>query len=321
MTTTTLTPAQDRATALGQDLTQATNINDALTRAGLDWGIHIEDATNLTVTTEDGLLNTSIPGMRLVMRDDTYLTLGVVGGRYHPVDNRSVFAIGDSILDQGGVLTEGGALDNGRKTFMKFGLPGTSVTVGGKDLVSFSIVIRANHDGSGSVTAALEARRLVCTNGMTVQMSGVPHSFAIRHTSSAQDRLGEARRVMQGAAQYAKSFSAVAEELISRPFTDKEFDAYIEALYPAPDAEEKRAMTLWENRRRELRSLYKFAETNDLGRDTAWGALNSVVEYLDWGAPVRASNRASSEEVRVRRQFEGSNQAVKDRAFQMLAGV
>lgn len=315
----TTTPAIERKSkVLGTDLEGITSIEQAMDTAGLNWGIQIEDADNLAITTDEGITNTSIPGMRLVMRDDTHVTLGVVGGRYHPVDNHSVFAMGEHILNQGGVLAEGGTLDHGRKAFMRFDLPGTSVAVGGKDLIEFGVVIRANHDGSGTVTAGIEGRRLICTNGMTVKMKGLAHQFAIRHTASAQDRLGEAERVLHGTMAYAKSFAAVAEEMLSRKFSEGDFKRYIEALYPRPSEEEKRATTLWENRRSELLALYKFAETNDLGRDTQWAAFNSVVEYLDWEAPVRASNRTTTEEVRARRQFEGSNQAMKDQAFESI---
>lgn len=322
MTATLTIPATERKTkVLGTDLEGITSIEDALDVAGLNWGIQIEDATNLAVTTEEGVISTSIPNMRLVMRDDTHLTLGVVGGRYHPVDNHSVFAMGEHILDQGGVLAEGGVLDGGRKAFMRFDLPGTSIEVGGKDLIKFGVVIRANHDGSGTVTAGIEGHRLICTNGMTVKMKGLAHQFAIRHTASAQDRLGEARRVLSGTMQYAKSFAAVADEMLSRKFTQADFKRYIDALYPRPDENEKRAVTLWENRRSELLALYRFAETNDLGRDTEWAAFNAVVEYLDWGAPVRSSNRATPEEVRAQRQFEGTNREMKNQAFNMLVSA
>lgn len=319
--TTPITPTTERKSkVLGTDLEGLTSIEQAMDVAGLNWGIRIEDADNLSIATDEGITNTSIPGMRLVMRDDTHTTLGVVGGRYHPVDNHSVFAMGEHILDQGGTLAEGGTLDYGRKAFMRFDLPGTSVEVGGKDLINFGVVIRANHDGSGNVTAGIEGSRLICTNGMTVKMQGLAHQFAIRHTASAQERLGEAERVLRGTMQYAKSFAAVAEEMLSRKFTRADFARYIDSLYPKPNEDEKRAETIWENRRAELMNLYRFAETNDLGRDTQWAAFNSVVEYLDWGAPVRASNRTTAEETRARRQFDGSNQQMKDQAFQgMLA--
>lgn len=320
--TITAIPATDRKTkVLGANLDGISSIEKAMDVAGLNWGIQIEDAANLSITTDEGVTSTSIPGMRLVMRDDTHVTLGVVGGRYHAVDNHSVFAMGEHILNQGGVLAEGGALDHGRKAFMRFDLPGTSVQIGGKDLIEFGVVIRANHDGSGTVTAGIEGRRLVCTNGMTVKMRGLAHQFTIRHTASAQDRLGEAQRVLRGTMQYAKSFSAVAEEMLSRKFTKVDFERYIDSLYPTPEASEKRAITLWENRRAELLDLYRFAETNDLGRDTQWGAFNSVVEYLDWAAPVRSSVLTTENEVRARRQFEGSNQALKDQAFESILAM
>lgn len=318
MTATTAPAPAQRSRALGTSLEGITSIEQAMDAAGLNWGIRIEDADNLSLTTEEGVTTTSIPGMRLVMRDDTNLTLGVVGGRYHPVDNHSVFAMGEHILNQGGTLAEGGTLDHGRKAFMRFDLPGTSIKVGGKDLIDFGVVIRANHDGSGTVTAGIEGHRLICTNGMTVKMKGLTHQFTIRHTASAQDRLGEAERVLRGTMQYAKSFAAVAEEMLSRKFTEGDFKRYIDSLYPRPNEEEKRALTLWENRRSELLSLYRFAETNDLGRGTQWGAFNSVVEYLDWEAPVRTSNLTTTDEVRARRQFEGSNQGMKNQALDFL---
>lgn len=319
--TTTIPAIARQSKVLGTDLSNIHSIDEAMDVAGLNWGIQIEDAENLTITTANGITSTSIPGMRLVMRDDTHVTLGVVGGRYQAVDNKSVFDMGKHILNQGGVLSEGGTLDHGRKAFMRFDLPGTSVQIGGKDLVEFGVVIRANHDGSGTVTAGIEGRRLVCTNGMTVKMKGLAHQFSIRHTSSAQARLGEAQRVLQGTMQYAKSFSAVAEELLTRKFTKAKFEAYIDALFPRPDGSEKRATTVWENRRSELLDLYRFAETNELGRDTQWGAFNSVIEYLDWAAPVRSSNRVDATEVRARRQFDGSNQLLKDQAFERILAM
>lgn len=318
MSTTTIPTAQRKPRVLGADLEGVTTIEQALAVASLDWGIRIENADNIAVTTPAGVTTTSIPGMRLVMRDDNHTTLGVVGGRYHPIDNRSVFGMGTHILNQGGRLTEGGALDLGRKAFMRFDLPDAQVQVGGTDLITFGVIITASHDASGTVTARVEGRRLVCTNGMTVRMHGLQHTFSIRHTASAQDRLLEAERVLRGTMQYAKSFAAVAEEMLSRKFTLTEFTTYIDALYPAPTDEDSRAHALWENRRRELIALFRFADTNDLGRDTQWGAFNSVIEYLDWGAPVRSSTRVDAEQARARRHFEASNQDAKNRAFELL---
>lgn len=305
---------------LGTDLSGVTNVDEALVKAGLNWGLKIVDASALTVLTDDGVISTSIPGQRLVVRDDNLVTLGVVGGRYTPVDNHSVFGLAEHILSQGGTFASGGALDHGRSTFMRFDLPGTEVTLdGGKDLVKFGVVIKAKHDGTGNVTAALEGTRLICTNGMTATIKGIPHVFSVRHTASAETRMVEAQHILQGANRYAKEFAAVASHLLDTPMTPVQFKRYIDRLFPEPTVEEKRAHTLWENRRSELLGLFRFAETNNLVRGTAWAGYNSVTEYLDWTAPVRTGSDATVAEVRVRRQFETSNQVVKDQAFAALA--
>lgn len=317
----TISLLDDRqALRLGTDLQGVTDIQQALTQSNLDWGLKVVPAENLTILGEDGITPTSIPGMRLVMRDDNNVTLGVVGGKYRAVDNRSVFSLGEHVLDQGGHLVAGGEVDHGRKTFMRFTLPDAQIKVGGKDFVNFGITIRAAHDGTGNVFAGVEATRLACINGMTMHLAGIPHEFTLRHTASADGRLAEAREVLQGAARYARGFVAAADAMLDTKFTRGEYETYIDALFPRPE-EEGRARTLWETRRGELLSLYSIAETNDLGRDTAWGAYNSVTEYLDWASPVRVTTGSTVADTRARRQFDNSNQAVKDRAFSLLASA
>mgnify|MGYP001564903048 CR=1 FL=1 len=317
----TISRLDDRkALRLGTDLSGVTDIQQALTQANLDWGLNVIPADHLAILGDDGITPTSIPGMRLVMRDDNHVTLGVVGGKYQAVDNRSVFSMGEHVLAQGGHLIAGGEVDHGRKTFMRFSLPEAQIKVGGKDLVNFGVTIRAAHDGTGHVFAGVEATRLVCTNGMTTKIKGIPHEFKLRHTASAEGRLAEAEQVLQGAARYAREFVAAADVMLDTKFTLREYETYIDALFPKPE-EEGRARTLWETRRGELLDLYQFAETNDLGRNTAWGAFNSVTEYLDWAAPVRVTTGSTVEDTRARRQFDNSNQAVKDQAFSLLVSA
>lgn len=321
----TATTTQERRTVrLGHDLSGIADIDTAIKAADLDWGLNIIDGdTPLSFIGADGnAVVTSFPGQRLVQRDDTHVTLGVVGGRYQDVDNRQVFGLGRHILDQGGVLVSGGPLDHGRRAFMKFDLPSAKISLDGKnegkDLLSFGVTLRANHDGKGNVAAHLEAKRLICTNGMTVSLTGLPRVFRIRHTASAEQRLAEAVTILQGAQRYAKEFTATAQHMLDTPFTLAQFRRYIERIWPEPNPEEKRAHTLWENRRADLLGLFRFAETNALGRNTAWGAFNSVTEYLDWNAPVRSATSADVALTRAVRQFDESNQDIKDAAFALL---
>lgn len=319
---TTITAPTTRSNALGTDLTGVTTVEDALTRADMDWGLTIRNADHLTLMDENGVTSTSIPDMRMVMRTDNGVTLGVVGSRYETIDNREVFSLAEHFLAQGARFTEGGVLDHGRRVFMRMALPeGTVSLAGGKDLVKFGVKIVADHSGSGNVTAGLEGIRLVCTNGMTARIKNLPHVFKVRHTASAQQRMAEADTILSGASQYVAGFAAVAQEMLDRPFTRAQYERYIDGVFPHPGGEEGRAVTMWENRREELLNLYRLAGTNEEGRGTAWAAYNAVTEYLDWSAPVRATKGRSQVETRALRQFADSKQVVKDVAFDAALAV
>ncbi len=115
------------------------------------------------------------------------------------------------------------------------------------------------------MTGQAVARRLVCMNGQTANI-GFPTTFAIGHTRSAHDRLAAATTMVQGAVRYAKEFSAIADHMLDTPMTLSEFGAFIDAMYPRPDEENAREFGRWERRRHELIELFRFADTNDLGR-------------------------------------------------------
>lgn len=306
---------------LGVDVSNASSISEAIELADLDWGLNLLPADHLTVMSDEGVTSTSFPGMRLVTRDDSSLTLGIVGNRYNPLQNDEVFALGEHFLARGARPAEAGQLDGGRRVFMDFSIPDGRVTIGQGDLVKFSLSIRANHDGRGDVTAALIGQRLVCSNGMTALIPGLPHTFSVRHTRHAAGRMIEAEDILDGAVRYAKEFTAIAQEMLDTTFSETEFRAYVNALYPEPD-KDSRAHSLWRTRHEALLSLFRLAPTNELGRGTAWSAYNALTEYLDWMAPVRGGSTESGADadalLRARRQFDGTTQKVKDRGFALL---
>ena len=69
-----------------------------------------------------------------------------------------------------------------------------------------------------------------------------------------------AERVLQEAITYAKEFQRHCRGNDFSAIYAADFVAYIDALYPEPDKREKRSHTIWYNRRRELISLFTFAE-------------------------------------------------------------
>jgi len=301
--------------ALGADISAARNVHDALQLAGLAWGIEVHPADSFALTTPGGVTMTGMPGMRFFLRSDTKEALHLGGARYTPVTNADAFAAADAAVAMGARFATGGALRGGRQTYLELDLPDAAVKVGGKDLVAFTLLLRTAHDGSGRVSGEARVKRLVCTNGMTANI-GFPATFAIGHTRSAHDRLAAATTMVQGAVRFAKEFSAIADHMLDTPMTLTEFGAFIDAMYPRPDEENAREFGRWERRRHELIELFRFADTNDLGRGSRWGAYSALTEYVDWFAPVRGGDDA-----RAMRQLDGTAQGRKDRAMKMLVGV
>lgn len=310
-------PAATRTFAsrsLGADISSARSVDEALALAGLDWGIEEHPADSFALTTGEGVTMTGMPGMRFFLRSDTKQALHLGGGRYTAVTNADAFAPADIAVTMGARFSAGGALRGGRQAYVELDLPDSAVKVGGVDLLSCQLLCRTAHDGSGRVTGEARIRRLECMNGQTADI-GFPATFAIGHTSSAHDRLKAATTMMQGAVRFAKEFAVVADHMLDTPMSRREFLAFVDAMYPEPDVEAREHGT-WERRRSELLKLFSFAETNDLGRGSRWGAYNAMTEYLDWFSTVRGDDDA-----RAMRQLDNVAQGTKNQAMKMLVNA
>lgn len=296
---------------IGTDISAATDVSDALRIAGLDWGLIDMPSPALAVFGEEGITNVTMPDRRLLVRDDTNVVLSTVGSRYVPLSNAEVYAVADHARNLGAKFSAAGEVSYGRQTFLTMEVPEAAVNVGGNDPITTKVVLRTSNDG-GVAMASVSAMRKVCTNGMTIGV-GTPQSWEIRHSASAAQRLQEAEHAMAGAMRYAKEFAARAEQLAATPMSTNEFDRFLADLHPRPDQERKAAHTRWENRRETLMGLWSESITQEEGRRTRWGALNSLVEYLDWHKPIRGG-----EEARALRQLDDTNAAIRQRAYRLL---
>lgn len=299
---------------LGTDIRGCDSLSDALRTSGLDWGIKEHTADSITLMGDDGLTSTSIPNRKLLLRSDNHITLGVVGQRYQPVDNASAFGMADVAHRLGAQFAYAGELDHGRTTFLEMTLPEATVNVGGNDLVQTSLVFTTNHAGGGGITGEVRLTREICTNGMRGVM-GTPATWNIRHTFSADSRLELAEDSLQHATRHAKEFAAVADSMISTPMTNREFEGVINALFPQPDADDSpRKHTAWQTRRDQLMGLFRAAETQEDGRNTAWAGYNAVMEWLDWYRIARGGDDG-----RALRNFNSTDDVLGNKAFQLIA--
>ena len=304
---------------LGQITDSALTAEEALSEARLNWVVTLEEM-QATVLKGDGVSTIAVPDKFATVRtriDGTSDVLGVVGNRYTVMQNADAFAFCNNIVDEGGAHFEtAGSLYGGRRVFLSMKLP-NDILVGGHDLVENYLLITNSHDGSSPVTAAITPVRAVCKNTVGAAMSAAKSVFKVRHSASIDGRLQEAREALDISWKYAQNFGDLAEKMYEDEFSKLEFANYVHQLWERPEAEDKKASTIWDNRYETLTGLWS-APTQENIAGTKWAAYNTVIEYLDWFSPTRGNE--DKDERRAERIIDGSMQNIKNNALRVLVG-
>lgn len=320
---------------LGNDLAGAMSYDEALTVAGLDWGLLMTEMSPKAALALDGdLVNAVAADRRFVLRDDTNLILGMVGSIYTPVDNRSAFSVTQHLHRMGAAWIAGGETDSGRTAFMLMRPLGSVVTVtdkqGRTDKINVDVQIGTGHGGTGSLTYEIRATRAVQATSLAVSSSSFPGldpSITVRHTSSAPDRVKDAKTIMTRSARYVLGFTQIAQKLVATPVGRSEVLRVVDAMFPRPkrdlvDAADEigvlRADRLaaarvkrWTARREEIIARF---QAQVFAPGTAYAAFVSIAEYLEWGAPCKGDRAVAA----AKRAFLDKSRDLRSKALSVL---
>ena len=281
---------------LGTVFTDEKTTAEMLAAADLNgWNVRLEDMTIPSHLTSDKQYQYVV---RTNPTDNTQTdVLGVVGERYHVLQNEDLFSFGDNILDGGGRWETAGAIKGGRVVFGSLALERETVLdpSGVADKVKTYLLINTSHDGSIAIQASITPVRVVCANTLNLALNrtkkrdGVKQSFKIRHTQSAEGRIQVARETLGLANAYMTEFDIMAKLMIEKEITAQQFNEIILAAYPKPEKDVKGAIKKWENKVDLINDIY-IGKFNHTIAGTAWGALNALTERLDWHRNSRGNN-------------------------------
>jgi phage/plasmid-like protein (TIGR03299 family) len=224
--------------------------------------------------------------------------LGVVGERYHVLQNEDLFSFGDTMLDGGGRWETAGSIRGGRVVFGSLALERETVLDpnGVADKVKTYLLINTSHDGSIAIQASITPVRVVCANTLNLALGrkgkGPKQSFKIRHTQTANGKVQIAREALGLANTYMDEFDKMAKAMIEKEITAQQFNDIVLAAYPKPDSDKKIAITKWTNKIDVINDIYT-GEFNGMIANTAWGAFNALTERLDWHRNARGNNNES----------------------------
>ena len=261
---------------LGTIVQEAPTSRDALHLAGLDW----------TVRQEPVIYKEQDSGYFMNIRSTDDKVLGVVGGRYKPVQNVDAFNFVDGLIGEGVTYETAGSLSTGKRIWLLAKMPDIKIL---DDVVEPYMCLTNSHDGFGSLKVCMTPVRVVCQNTLNLALSGAKRSWNVRHTSSIDSKMGAAKQTLGLANNYMDSIAKTAEDLYKVKIAPKDFEILSEQIFPITGDMSKRK----EEAQALLREQLKHAwEMDDLGniKGTGWGFMNAVADMSTHKPPVRKTD-------------------------------
>ena len=284
---------------LGTVFTEEKTTAEMLAAANLNnWNVRLVDVEIPNTLTSDKNYSYVV---RTNPTDNTQTDiLGVVGERYHVLQNEDLFSFGDNILDGGGRWETAGSIRGGRVVFGSLALERETVLDpnGVADKVKTYLLINTSHDGSIAIQASITPVRVVCANTLNLALgskrgkNAIKQSFKIRHTQTANGKVQIAREALGLANAYMDAFDIMAKAMIEKEITAQQFNDIVLAAYPKPEKDSKGAIKKWENKVDVINDIYT-GQFNGMIAGSAWGAFNALTERLDWHRNARGGSNES----------------------------
>jgi phage/plasmid-like protein (TIGR03299 family) len=310
---------------LGTVFTDEKTTSEMLAAANLNnWNVRLVDVEIPNTLTSDKNYSYVV---RTNPTDNTQTDiLGVVGERYHVLQNEDLFSFGDNILDGGGRWETAGSIRGGRVVFGSLALERETVLDpnGVADKVKTYLLINTSHDGSIAIQASITPVRVVCANTLNLALgskrgkNAIKQSFKIRHTQTANGKVAIAREALGLANKYMDAFDVMAKAMIEKEITAGQFNDIILAAYPKPEKDAKGAIKKWENKVDVINDIYT-GEFNGMIAGNAWGAFNALTERLDWHRNARGGSNESL--LAAASGFDATITAEKNRLLKVVKDV
>lgn len=259
---------------LGTIIDEAVSSAQALELAGLNW----------TVRQEPVIYKGQDSGYKMNIRSTDDKVLGVVGGRYKPVQNADAFAFTDELIGGGDVVYEtAGSLSTGRRVWMLAKMPDTRIL---DDVVEPYLCLTNSHDGFGSLKVCMTPIRVVCQNTLNLALQKASRTWNVRHTGNIEGKMKEAQHTLGLASKYMEALAEEAEALYDIKIAPKDFKELTQTLFPITDEMSRRKEEAQYLLQCQLKKAW---EMDDLGniKGTGWGFMNAISDMATHRPPAR----------------------------------
>lgn len=280
---------------LGNRVTEALTVEQAIKQAGLDWAVRKEEI-QLKIAPD-----LYVPGFATVREINNKIdVLGVVGPRYTPLQNTEAFNFFNPLVESGLVTLEtAGALCDGKKIWVMARINDNSdMAIVGDDMVRKFILLSNSHDGTTAVRCGFTPVRVVCANTLAMAHSnGESQLIRLRHSKSIVANLESLREVMNVANANFEATADQFRQLARKQISRVDLERYVKiCLEVNPDAKADDISTRKANQIADVISLFESGRGMDMKgvKGTVWAAYNAVTEYLTHNAGNNADSRYNS---------------------------
>jgi len=265
------------------------------------------DASNLNfIAQEEELMGATngifAPEHKMLYRPDTNDVLGVVGTKYHAIQNSTAMAFMDNIVKSKGFsYTESISKDNGAVSIITAQSEKLdAVRVG--DEIAQQIQLINGFNGKVGYSVRFTTLRLVCLNGMTRNENQSVMKF--KHTIRVQDRMAIALKVFDDSLEFHNQFVETAKKLSAKAVDKLMVEKFINGLYEDSKQNTKKRDTIIE--------LFE----NGMGNkgESLWDLYSGATEYFN-------HHDSTSEEKRLESLYFGTGATKNAKAWDLAVSL
>lgn len=318
------------------DVSDCSSSVEVIEKAGLNWtvdkcelfakmGVNINNDEELDKIIKETKDNGShlhgkdifrnCPNAFATYRTDYNIPLGVVKGKYTPVQNKEAFTFFDDAIGSNKAIWQtAGAFGSGERIFVSAKLPSNILVKG--DPVDNYLVFTNTHDGSGGVKILFTPIRVICRNTLTAAIRTSTNYVSFRHTANVHSNIQLAHEILGICDKRRKELEEAYNILAGIKVTDEEVMDYIvqnnlnvneyELLKDTGHSSKElcyRNAAAYEDSQISMRKLNTISATWDyynygVGQKqiqgSAWGAVNAITGYYSNVDNVKDEKRFDS---------------------------
>ena len=260
---------------LGQIVEKAMTSEEAIKLANLDYNVDKRPA----YMEIDGQY-IQVPKKNVTYRTDTNEAFGIVGDRYHIVQNTEAFEFFDAIVGENEAIFEtAGCLKRGEVVFITAKLP--SYIAVKDDVIDQYLILSSSHDGSRGIQVMFSPIRVVCNNTLSAAYSNSKYRVNISHTKNASQQLRDAHQIMGISNLLSSELTTIYNEMAKTKITDAQLEKFfVDSLELSVDEKSGELSTRANNIVSVMKDYYEVGPGQEQFRGTVWGAYNAVTGYF-----------------------------------------